>query len=307
MQLESLNILLAVRQYGSIRKAADHLNMSYQNVSRILIQLEEEFGRQLFVRNSKGVTPTADGERALDAARQMVAIYDALMEDFDAASSRERAEANRKISGKLELVSSTITSNGFFNDFLVDFSLQYPRIQVSLNERDAYPAADERHLHLNILPRLATELSAPGKIVQPLLEDRLTLLVRKDSPLNNKKTTALKEIAHLPMVMIYKQAREDSIITRLLDAHHVSSDDAIYVNSITAFQKYVARGNYVGLATEILAAKLISSNNKTFAQIPLRDKDLDIYHCLIMDSSETLTPAEQCFVDAIKENFHIKE
>ncbi|MEF2824447.1 MAG: LysR family transcriptional regulator, partial [Peptococcaceae bacterium] len=75
MQLENLEVLLAINKHGSLRKAADALLTSYQNVSRILRQIEEEFGVPLFVRSSTGMSPTDEGKLAVITARQMLNLY----------------------------------------------------------------------------------------------------------------------------------------------------------------------------------------------------------------------------------------
>lgn len=65
MQLEALQYLLAIEENGSTRKAAEQLNTSFQNVSRVLLQMEDEWNVQLFQRNSKGMIATEEGKIAI--------------------------------------------------------------------------------------------------------------------------------------------------------------------------------------------------------------------------------------------------
>ena len=51
-----------VARAGSIRKAADHLNVTASAVNRRIMDLEEELGTQLFERRPRGVRLTAAGE-----------------------------------------------------------------------------------------------------------------------------------------------------------------------------------------------------------------------------------------------------
>ena len=126
MQLETLRTLVAVEQFGSTRRASESLNTSYQNVSRVLMQAEEELGVALFVRTSKGMVPTEDGKLAIASAREMLRIYDGMLEQFQYRRESMAQEMNSRISGKLNLTSSIAVSNGFFNDLLLEFSGQYP-------------------------------------------------------------------------------------------------------------------------------------------------------------------------------------
>ena len=51
-----------VARRGSIRAAADVLNVSASSINRRIIQLEEEIGTPLFIRHSGGMKVTAAGE-----------------------------------------------------------------------------------------------------------------------------------------------------------------------------------------------------------------------------------------------------
>src|SRR3954469_15645242 len=60
--LRILNYVDEVARSGSIRKAADHLNVTASAVNRRIMDLEEELGTPLFERRPRGVRLTAAGE-----------------------------------------------------------------------------------------------------------------------------------------------------------------------------------------------------------------------------------------------------
>ncbi len=60
--LRILRYVDEVARAGSIRKAADHLNVTASAVNRRIMDLEEELGAQLFERRPRGVRLTAAGE-----------------------------------------------------------------------------------------------------------------------------------------------------------------------------------------------------------------------------------------------------
>ena len=53
---------------GSIRKAADRLQVASSAVNRQLLQLESELGVDLFERLPRGIRPTAAGELLITSA-----------------------------------------------------------------------------------------------------------------------------------------------------------------------------------------------------------------------------------------------
>lgn len=306
MQLETLRYLLAIEQSGSTRKAAQELNTSYQNVSRVLLAAEEELGVALFVRTSKGMVPTEDGKLAIAGVREMLRIYDGMLEQFQYRRDSMTQQTSSRISGKLNLMSSIVVSNGFVNDLILEFSSQYPKIQVNISEEDAYMSISEDRGQLYFVPRMARDLKNIGYTTMPLLKDRMVVLVKKDSALNNQRSVSLKRISKLPLVLVAKDNWEESVFGHIMKALDAMPENPIFISSVIGFQKYVASGQYYGLSTEIISSKLVSDKRKMFEIVPFRDKEVEIYHCLVIRQPDHLSRVEQCFVEFIKEYFHIQ-
>lgn len=76
MKIEHLKYFLAVVRTGSTHKAADELFLTPQNLGLIIKSLEKEIGSDLFIRTSKGMRLTAEGEKFVPYAREMVKPYD---------------------------------------------------------------------------------------------------------------------------------------------------------------------------------------------------------------------------------------
>ena len=304
MQMETLHYLLAIEKYGSTRKAAEERNTSHQNVSRSLQAMENELGVTLFLRTSKGLIPTKHGQFAITTAKSILALYDTMVAQFSGQSKNAQTLCKEAVAGKLNLTSSMITSNGFLNDFLVEFSAQYPNIEINLMEEDAYQSSKNTSCRLYILPRTAAELAHTKESIFPLLEDNIVLLAKKDSPFANQKSISLKRLVQLPLVLTAKKDWGSSFFGHILNMYQVQPEKPVYTNSIFGIQKYVASGNYVGLSTNILSSKLISDRKNLFTKIPIRDKNIEIYHCLVIKDRDHLTPVEETFVQAIKESFH---
>ena len=301
MQLETLRFLLALEQWGSTRKAADNLNTSYQNVSRVLHLAEEELGCQLFKRTSKGLLPTVDGHLALESAKKMLIIYDDMLDKFQ----KKDTQKSSRLLGKLFLHSSIVVSNSFINDVLLEFSRQYPKVQIKVVEEDAYAPIGEQEGRLYFVPRTTWDIETALYPTTPLLKDKMTLLVKKDSVFNSQKTISLKKVMSLPLALITNDTWENSIFGRILLKQNLVPQNPLYISSIMGFQKYVGSGQYVGLSTEKLAHKLVSGQkSQLFQIIPIRDKSIDIYHCLVIREPDKLSALEERFVDFLKEYFH---
>lgn len=66
-------------------RAAARLYVAQQALSRDVRRLERELGAELFVRSTRQVTLTADGERLLPYARRVLAAQDELLGAFGQA------------------------------------------------------------------------------------------------------------------------------------------------------------------------------------------------------------------------------
>jgi LysR family transcriptional regulator, nitrogen assimilation regulatory protein len=72
LRLRQLLSFVRVCELGSITRAAAELNIAQPALGLQIRSLEYEFGAELLVRNSRGVSPTASGEVILTWAREML-------------------------------------------------------------------------------------------------------------------------------------------------------------------------------------------------------------------------------------------
>lgn len=70
--LQALQALVEVSDSGSFTQAAQKLCLTQSAVSRKIQQLESHFGVPMFVRNSRNVRLTAEGEQVLGSARSIL-------------------------------------------------------------------------------------------------------------------------------------------------------------------------------------------------------------------------------------------
>ena len=84
--IRSLIIFAKVAEHGSLSGAADALDLAVSTVSAQLSKLEVNLGAALLYRNTRKLTLTGDGEKLLETAGAMLALYEQGMLEF-----RERA------------------------------------------------------------------------------------------------------------------------------------------------------------------------------------------------------------------------
>ena len=149
---------------GSVRAAADFLNVAPSAVSRQISQLEQELGMPLLERHRRGVKPTEAGERVLEYYRERLAQQEVLLESLQSLKGLQ--------SGSLVLA----IGEGFIEGLagpLSRFSARHPGIELKVNlcgtnEVIRQVVEDEAHLglvfHPTRDPKIRTHVSRPQPV-----------------------------------------------------------------------------------------------------------------------------------------------
>jgi DNA-binding transcriptional LysR family regulator len=82
LDLRSLRYFVAVAEELHFTRAANRMLVAQQALSREVRRLEERLGVRLFVRSTRSVKLTEDGERLLGRARELLAVHDALVAEM---------------------------------------------------------------------------------------------------------------------------------------------------------------------------------------------------------------------------------
>jgi DNA-binding transcriptional LysR family regulator len=80
-------LLVVLAEQGGIHRAAATLNMSQPAASKLLRELEEALGADLFVRTPRGMQPTVYGDSLIGHARAVLASLEQAQEDLIALKS----------------------------------------------------------------------------------------------------------------------------------------------------------------------------------------------------------------------------
>ena len=127
VDLAHLRYATAAADHGSLRRAAEAMQIRQSKLSRCIRQLEERIEMTVFERSSGGVRPTQAGRDFLRMARSILEQMDTLLAS---AHSTGRGEAGRLASGFY-----TSLSAGNLRATLVDYAERFPQIEVAMMER----------------------------------------------------------------------------------------------------------------------------------------------------------------------------
>ena len=122
--LKNYQVYIQVVNHNSITKAADALGMSKSSVSRILAQVEHEWGAQLLIRSTRSISVT-------DAGNIVYKHYIKVIENTKQTIKSVEA-SEESISGAIRLTSAEAFSTQFLVPIISKFSAKYPEVHFEL-------------------------------------------------------------------------------------------------------------------------------------------------------------------------------
>ncbi|WP_425585571.1 LysR family transcriptional regulator [Streptomyces lunalinharesii] len=199
MTLVGLRMLREVAERGTFTAAADALGYTQSAVSRQMAALEQATGARLFDRYPGGVRLTDSGRALL---RHAVVALDALK-----AADRELHGAEEVARGRVRLGFFPTAGAVIVPRALAMLRQEHPHLQVTTREGTTpslVRALRAGTLDLAILssrpPHRSPDTDDPPLTVEPLLEVHLAVVVPAGSPLAERGSVTVEEIAREPWI-----------------------------------------------------------------------------------------------------------
>ncbi|HRF07382.1 MAG TPA: LysR family transcriptional regulator [Xanthobacteraceae bacterium] len=123
-RIDALRTFIRVIESGSFSQAANDLRIGQPAISKRIALLESEFGCRLFVRTTRRVRPTPEGDRVHKLAKEVVALYESA-----GSSTRNTLPAP---SGTLRLTVPTSFGRYFFEKIFVEYARRYPDVRLDV-------------------------------------------------------------------------------------------------------------------------------------------------------------------------------
>ena len=244
--LRFLHYFDAVARAGSIRKAAEQLNVTSSAVNRRIMDLEEELETPLFERRPRGVRLTTAGELFVHYVREQTADLDRVRSQIEDLKGMRRGTVRISASQALAL------------EFL-------PREVAAYRARFPYVHFDVRvHDHIRAMESLANYdvdlvlVFRPPYIAnfRPLMmfEQRLVAVMPADHPLAAKKVIRLRDCAPYPVALAEQGIGGRQLLDEALGRSNFRFDIVAQSNSFEFLRHLVMRDNVVSFQIEIGAA-----------------------------------------------------
>lgn len=195
MDLRQLRYFTQIVESGSLSKASRQLFIAQPALSQQLSKLEDEVGKPLFNRSSKGVTPTENGLALYHHARFMLRQLDQAL----SIARRESGAVHGMVS--VGLPATTVSALGL--PLVRRVRERYPSILLNVVEGMSGHLGQMMRLgQLDLAVLFASDV-AQDVSVDALLEEELFVMLPKHSTLVPPRRTSvtLAEAAALPLIL----------------------------------------------------------------------------------------------------------
>lgn len=135
MHASVLRYFLQVAHSGSIRKAADQLNISASAVNRQILLLERQLGSPLFERRPAGMRLSQSGELLYNHVRGTLLEYDRVRGDIGSLQGQVVGEV------RISALSSLVVD--FIPSAMERFSAKHPSVRYEIRESLAMEVIDQ--------------------------------------------------------------------------------------------------------------------------------------------------------------------
>lgn len=209
-----LHLILKIAETGQLQIAASMLAMSQPAASRILADIEAEIGSPLFVRQPKGMEPTATGEAFVRYARVILAEFANLEADINSI--------NTGYEGDVRIGSVTGPAVGCLVPAILATRKTSPKIELTVEVGPS--AALVRGLEEGrfdfVIARVPPDQDSRAYKVLPARQENVSLVVRKGHHLAGRSRVPLTDLAECEWII---QERGSPIRQAVENAFHAAA------------------------------------------------------------------------------------
>lgn len=126
-----LELLLAIREHGSLAGAAAAADVVPSVITKRLAALEARLGLKLFQRTTRRVVPTAEGETLCERALGLLAGFRAL--------EAELQERYKEPVGRIRLAATFGFGRAWLGPVVAEFQARYPQLDIQLQLTERLP------------------------------------------------------------------------------------------------------------------------------------------------------------------------
>ncbi|MCD8281068.1 MAG: LysR family transcriptional regulator [Enterocloster citroniae] len=289
METRLLYYFLAIAREQSITKAAETLHVTQPTLSKQMMELEAQLGKQLLIRGKKKITLTEEGAFLRAQAQEMVN----LMEKTESAFRADE----EIIGGDIYIGCGETPAMEFITELFKEIQTDYPGIHFHIYSGDADA----------VLERLDKGLLDAGLLLGPMQQEKYDyinifksdiygLLMPRDCSLAEKQTVSIADLYNIPLIF----SAQTYAGHQRLEWFGVDYDSL----NIVATYNLIYNATFMveqGMGYAFCLGNLVSTDgNRNLAFRPF-SPDLKIDLFIVTKKYQTFSPAAKIFLSYLRE------
>lgn len=194
MELRVLHYFLTVTREQSISGAAQALHLSQPTLSRQLKDLEDELGKQLFIRGNRKVTLTEDGMLLRKRAEEILELV--------RRTEDEIVFSDETIAGNIAIGTGETDAFRFLARAAQRLQTEYPQIHFQISSGDGINVMEELDKGLIDFGLLFGDVdTSKYDGLKIPYQDTWGVLMRRDAPLADKAAVTPQDLWDQPLIL----------------------------------------------------------------------------------------------------------
>lgn len=284
MEFRVLQYFLAVTREQSISGAAESLHLSQPTLSRQLRDMEEELGKQLFIRSNRKITLTEEGMILRKRAEEITELVKKTQDEITLS--------NENIAGDISIGAGETDRVRYLTKAAKSLQAEYPLVHFHIVSGDKTAVLEELDRGLIDFALLFGEIDASKYDCLGLPStDTYGVMMRKDDPLAEKDVITPEDLRNKPLI-VSRQLIHDSNLQLMLGIDGENLNVAATYNLLFNGSIMVDEG--MGYA--ICFDKIINvSGNSNLCFKPLSNQ-IEIKMSLVWKKYQVFTKAAEKFL-----------
>lgn len=285
-----LDVLIALSQHASERRAADSLGVSQPAVHQALVQLEHLAGEPLFDRLASGLRLTAKGAWVVQQAKLAQAEW------FGA--HQELSELVGQLQGQLTVGTLPFSTGWIVPRAIERVAAVYPAVQMTLVD-GTYETlvAQLRQADIDVLVGALRAKPPHGLKQMPLFDDPLAVVVRAGHPWCRKAPKRLADTHNAAWILPMPGAPARTALAEAFAAEGLQLPRGVQINSPTLIQASLLSSDRPALMSPRQVEHEIASGLLAVVPLPVRHAPRSIGF-LVRDDLEP-APALRRFLEVL--------
>jgi DNA-binding transcriptional LysR family regulator len=291
MHAPVLRYFREVADRGSIRKAAETLNVASSAVNRQILKLEDEMGVLLFERIPGGVQLTAAGQILQDHIRETLLEFDRVQAHIDNIITLKAGVVRIAALGSLLV--------DFLPEVVRAYNDEFPDISFEVIELGPADSVEEVITgRVDIALTFTHALERPVRVIDEI-ETPIGAVVAGNHPLARKKAIRLSDCVDYPLLLHEAQLPEGPTSRAAFIAAGINPEPILVSNSLPMTRKMILANKGVAFFTRLAFRQEIAGGE--LAHIPFADdRSFALKIGIIVAESRRLSPAALKMVEYLE-------